>query len=176
MDILTVRELQKSDIPLIADYWVNSPGEHLIGMGVDLTKMPPRDAFIEMLQKQLSLSLEKRNSYCIIWLIDGKPIGHCNTNPTKFGKEANMHLHIWENENRKQNNGMAFLKMTIPLFFKNLNLERLFCEPYSLNPAPNRLLEKVGFKFVKEYTVIPGSINFEQTVNQWVIYRKSVTP
>jgi hypothetical protein len=43
----------------------------------------------------------------------------------------------------------------------------LYCEPYALNPAPNKTLEKLGFKFLKTYTTIPGWINFEQEVNLW---------
>lgn len=167
--MLSIRELQPSDIPLIADYWVNSPNEHLLAMGVDLAKVPPREAFIEMLENQYSLPIEKRQAYCIIWLLNGNPIGHCNTNPTTFGDVAKMHLHIWNKENRRSQIGTALLKMTIPLFFEKLQLKRLFCEPYALNPAPNRTLEKVGFTFVKEYVTIPGSINFEQAVNQWIL-------
>ncbi|MGB0367868.1 MAG: GNAT family N-acetyltransferase [Flavobacteriales bacterium] len=167
--MLSVRELQASDIPLIADYWVNSPDQHLVRMGVDLAKVPPREAFVEALEHQLSMPIENRNAYCIIWELEGEPIGHCNTNPTQFGKEANMHLHIWSNENRRKNIGTEFLKMTIPLFFKNLKLNQLFCEPYALNDAPNRTLNKLGFTLIKEYTTVPGSINFEQPVKQWVM-------
>jgi len=32
-------------------------------------------------------------------------------------------------------------------------------------------LEKVGFTFVREYTTIPGSLNFEQSVKQWSLLR-----
>ncbi len=167
--MLSVRELLPNDISLIADYWTQSPDAHLQAMGVDLNKVPERKDFVDMLQFQLSLPIEKRNAYCIIWLIDGLPIGHCNTNPTNFGEEANMHLHIWSEENRKKKLGMAFLQMTIPQFFENLNLKRLICEPYALNPAPNRALQKFGFQFVKEYVTTPGSINFEQPVKRWVL-------
>lgn len=173
--LLTVRELQESDIPLIADYWINSPDEHLVSMGVDLEKVPDREDFIDMLEHQLSLSIEKRNAYCIIWLLDGVPIGHCNTNPTDFGIEANMHLHIWSEEYRKRKFGIDFLRMTIPLFFKNLKLKRLICEPYALNPAPNKALEKLGFEFERDYVTIPGGINFEQPVNRWILNRDQLS-
>lgn len=172
--LLTVRELQESDIPLIADYWTNSSDEHLVAMGVDLAKVPSREDFVDMLEYQLSLPIEKRMTYCIIWLLDGITVGHCNTNPTDFGNQANMHLHIWSEENRKRKFGMDFLRMTIPLFFENLKLKRLICEPYALNPAPNRALKKFGFTFEREYTTIPGGINFEQPVNRWVLRKESL--
>ena len=59
------------------------------------------------------------------------------------------------------------VKMTLPYFFENLKLKKMYSEPYALNPAPNRILKKVGFEFVKEYTTIPGSLNFEQPVKRW---------
>lgn len=169
---LSVRELQLSDIPLLVDYWLGSSEEHLLAMGVDPKKVPTRPEFEDMLETQLALPIEEWNAYCIIWLLNGLPIGHCNTNPTTFGEEAKMHLHIWTKENRKLNLGTRLLTMTIPLLFKNLDLKRLYCEPYALNPAPNRTLARLGFEFVKEYFTSPGMITFEQQVNQWVVGRE----
>ena len=68
--------------------------------------------------------------------------------------------------------GRQLVKLSLPFFFNLLHLERIWCEPYALNPAPNRTLEKVGFSFVKRYTTIPGSLNFEQEVNRWVLERE----
>ncbi|MFY9738664.1 MAG: hypothetical protein WAK11_06355, partial [Candidatus Cybelea sp.] len=45
----------------------------------------------------------------------------------------------------------------------------LYCEPYVENPAPNRALLKLGFRFIKRYRTVPGLINFDQEVNQYVI-------
>ncbi len=78
-----------------------------------------------------------------------------------------MHLHIWNSEVRKMGLGTQLVKMSLPYFFKNMNLKKLYCEPYALNPAPNNTLKKVGFEFVKEYITIPGFLNFEQQVNLW---------
>lgn len=167
--MLAIREMNSSDIELVVDYWLGASSEYLAGMGADINKLPKKEEFVGMLNNQLKLPIKERNAYCIIWLLDDKPIGHCNTNPTNFGNEANMHLHIWNAEHREQRIGTALLKMTIPLFFRNLELKRLICEPYALNNAPNKTLEKVGFRFEKEYITVPGSINFEQPVNKWVL-------
>ena len=120
-----------------------------------------------MLSEQLNLPIAKRRSYCIIWEIDGEPVGHCNTNPTNFGEDAYMHLHMWSAEARQKGLGTTFVKMTLPWFFNNLKLKKLFCQPYAQNDAPNKTLEKVGFEFVKEYITIPGFLNFEQPVKLW---------
>ena len=158
-----------SDIEHLANYWTNSPHDYLTGMGVDISKIPSKHSFLSMIEEQYHKPIEEKRSYCIIWLKNDQPAGHSNTNPTSYGREANMHLHIWQSGNRQKGMGEIFLQMTIPLFFKNLKLERLICEPYALNPAPHKTLEKIGFELEKEYTTIPGAINFEQPVKRWVL-------
>ena len=165
--MLSVREIQETDINSITQYWLDSDSSFLVEMGVDLHKIPTRDELTQMLLGQLRTPIEEKKSYCVIWEVDNKPIGHSNTNPTVFGEEAYMHLHIWDALARKKGYGTELIKMTLPYFFENLKLKKLYSEPYSLNPAPNRTLEKIGFEFVKEYTTIPGSLNFEQPVKRW---------
>ncbi|MCB0572293.1 MAG: GNAT family N-acetyltransferase [Phaeodactylibacter sp.] len=167
--MLSVRPLQQNDIQMLADYWFTAEPEFLTGMGVDLEKMISRDSFTAMLEEQLNKPMEEKRSYAIIWLEHGRPIGHCNTNPTFFGDYAHMHLHLWGRQDRKKGLGASLVKMTLPHFFDSLQLRRLVCEPYALNPAPNRTLEKLGFVLEKEYVTTPGFINFEQPVKRWVL-------
>jgi len=165
--MLSVRPLLHSDIPLFLNYWFDSDESFLTGMGLDVSKLPSREQFAAMLEKLLATPIEQRMSYAIVWLKDGKPIGHSNTNPITFGEEAKMHLHIWNADERKSGMGTAFVKLTLPYFFNDLQLTTLWCEPYALNPAPSKTLEKVGFELVKEYVTTPGLFNFEQPVKQW---------
>jgi RimJ/RimL family protein N-acetyltransferase len=165
--ILSVREIQKTDIEPITQYWLNADPAFLTGMGVDLAKMPSKEEWIKMLSAQLMQTYTEKKSYCTIWLVDKEPIGHCNVNKIKFGEEAYMHLHLWNTEFRKKGMGTELVKMSLPYFFENLELKKIYCEPYALNPAPNRTLEKAGFSFIKEYITIPGFLNFEQPVKCW---------
>jgi RimJ/RimL family protein N-acetyltransferase len=164
---LSVRELQQNDISFIADYWQKSDRAFMESLGVDITKLPAREQWSEMLMEQINQRIEEKKSYCIIWLADDKPIGHSNINKIVFAKEAYMHLHIWDTTKRRKGVGVELVKLTLPYFFNNYKLEKLYCEPYALNPAPNRTLEKVGFEFVKQYITTPGWLNFEQPVNLW---------
>ena len=166
-NLLSVRELQQSNIPLIINYWLTANDAFLIGMGVDLAKIPSREEWVTMLSTQLSQSYEEKKSYCIIWLVDDKPVGHCNVNNILFGEEAYMHLHLWQSDKRQKGIGAALVKMSLPYFFNNLQLKKIYCEPYALNPAPNKTLEKVGFTFIKEHLSIPGSFSFEQPAKLW---------
>ena len=168
-NILLVKELKEKDVNLIADYWFNSPPEHLRGMGVDPAKMPQKDDFKTALLTQLTLPFEEKNAYALIWYVNDKPIGHCNVNPIEYNDHAYMHLHIWNDEYRKNGYGTDFIKMSTPYFFNNLKIKTLYCQPYANNTSPNKTLEKAGFTYIKEYITIPGAITFEQPVKLWEI-------
>jgi len=169
MGILSVREIRKSDIPLITDYWLLSDPELMKGMGVQLDKLPSREQWGEMLNAQLQQSYEEKQSYCLIWEIDGKPAGHSNVNKIRFGEEAYMHLHLWQGDHRRKGAGPALVNMSLPYFFNNLKLKVLYCEPYALNAAPNKVLAGLGFRMLREYITTPGFICFEQPVRLWAL-------
>lgn len=165
----SVKVAEAADIDLIMDYWFGLNAGDLMKMGADIQKLPSRMDFKNSLLHQLSLPISQRNAFIVIWELDGKPVGHSNTNPTTFGDFAFMHLHLWQNPNRQKGLGTAFLKQTVPLFFEHLQLQTLYCQPYALNPAPNKTLAKVGFELEKTYITTPGFLNFEQSVNLWKI-------
>ena len=171
MDI-SVRPIEHKDINALADYWLNSSDEHHISMGVDLSKLPNRADLISMLSSQLNTPIEQKKSFALIWLLNDKAIGHCNVNQIEYNKQAFMHLHLWDEQTRHKGLGSQLVKLSIPLFFEALKLQHLFCEPYALNPAPNKTLERIGFTFVKEHVCIPGYLNFEQPVKRWVFNKE----
>ncbi|HMQ49416.1 MAG TPA: GNAT family protein [Saprospiraceae bacterium] len=170
--MLSVREMQLSDVASIIQYWLGSDATHLLAMGVDLAKVPSRDDLAAMLQEQIELPLEAKRSYGLIWELEGRAIGHSNTNPTYFGDHAFMHLHLWGAVHRKKGLGTELVQLSLPHFFSKLQLEVLYCQPYALNPAPNKTLAKAGFEFLKEYITVPGSINLEQSVKLWKMSRE----
>lgn len=172
MPELSVRPLTEKDIPLIADYWLNATPEFLINMGVDLKKMPDRKQWEESLQKQLQTPIPDKPSFCLIWEANGLPSGHCNINKIVFGKEAFMHLHLWQTTDRQRGMGEHLVRLSLPFFFDLYELQNLYCEPHANNPAPNKTLKKVGFQWLKEYVTIPGWLNYEQPVNLWQLTRE----
>ena len=168
-EVLSVREIRKEDIPSITDYWLSSDSAFMHGMGVDTSKIPEREQWNFMLNQQLFLDYKHKKSYCLIWEVDGKAIGHSNVNPVEFGQEAHMHLHLWNVDTRKKGMGAALVRLSLPWYFDRMELKKLYCTPYALNPAPNRTMQKVGFDFVIKQRCTPGSLNFEQEVNVWVL-------
>jgi RimJ/RimL family protein N-acetyltransferase len=165
--MLSVREMQLSDVLPFISYWYDADPVYLYNMGVDINKMPSREHFHQMVLEQLSLPVNQRRSYNIIWENNGVSIGHSNTNPTVYGEEGKMHLHLWFPSERKKGIGTELVKLSIRHYFGTLKLKTLWCEPHALNVAPNKTLEKAGFKFVKEYVTIPGFVCYEQPVKQW---------
>ncbi len=170
---INVREIQLKDIDLIGDYWLKSDSAFLVQMGVDLNKLPTRNELGEMLTEQINNSITDKKSYALIWELNGKQIGHSNVNRIEYGKEATMHLHLWKSINRKKGIGIELVKKSIPFYFEKLKIKKLICEPYALNPAANRTLEKIGFEFIKKYITIPGSLNFVQEVNRWELTKEN---
>lgn len=166
---VSIRPIQKDDFKNIIDYFLNAEDNFLLGMGVDKRKLPTREAWMTIFEEEYVKAVEKKKAYYLIWLLNGKAIGHSNINKIVFGQQAFMHLHIWDPENRKKGIGFELIKMSVPFYFDIFRLRKLYCEPHAFNPGPNRTLEKVGFAFVKQYETTPGWINLQQIVNQWVL-------
>jgi [ribosomal protein S5]-alanine N-acetyltransferase len=164
---LAVREIEEGDFNDIIDYFLNADKEFLFGMGVDTQKLPSRVEWWKLLKEDFSQCLEQKKFFFIIWLIDDMPIGHSNINKIIMGEEAYMHLHLWYTQTRKKGIGFELLRLTLPIYFDLFKLKNIFSEPYAFNPAPNKVLFKSGFDFVKQYETIPGWINFHQKVNRW---------
>ncbi|MFK8005079.1 MAG: GNAT family N-acetyltransferase [Saprospiraceae bacterium] len=164
---ITVREVEKNDIQYIVGYWNNASTEDLLAMGIDVNNIDTLKNLGARLEKQLMLSNEDKAAFVLVALLDKKPIGHCYVNNLIFGKEAFMHLHIWQNNSHKKGMGSAMVRQSIPYFFEKLKLQTLFCEPAAMNLGPNKTLEKIGFKFIKKYTTIPAGWTFQMEVNRW---------
>ena len=170
---LSVIEISELHVDDLLDYWYGASTEQLKLMGADINKLPPRSDFQEKLLQQIALPYRNKKSYATIWTLNDKAIGHCNIGDINFGNDAYMHLHLWYPDNRLKGMGTKLVQKSIPYFFKNFNLSKLYCQPYSLNPAPNKTLKKIGFTFIKEHECIPGSINFKQSVNLYSLEKAS---
>ncbi|MEO7174375.1 MAG: GNAT family protein [Saprospiraceae bacterium] len=164
---LRVRELIASDIPFIVKYWTEADPEYLHKMGADPQKIPSAAGLQNALLQQISQDYREKYSYATIWLLDDEAIGHCNVNRIIFGHSAYMHLHVWKEQHRNKGFGVQLCKLSIPLFFANMQIQTLFCEPSASNAGPNQTLEHLGFELVKNWTTVPGDICYEQSVNLW---------
>jgi RimJ/RimL family protein N-acetyltransferase len=168
---LAVREMALSEADLVIDYFLGATSEHLELMGVDPSRLPTREQWRERFVHDYGLPIEQRPRIVVIWLMDGRPIGYSSADKITFGEQANMHLHVIDPAYRRTGVGTECVKATVNLYFNKLRLKRLFCEPNAFNVAPNRTLQRAGFRYVKTHMTVPGPINYHQAVTRWVIER-----
>ncbi|HNQ13578.1 MAG TPA: GNAT family protein [Bacteroidia bacterium] len=167
-----IEELNQENLEGIVSYWTKSDANYLTSLGVDLNKLPSANNLRAMLLDQVNKSDDQRQSMAFIAKTDDVAFGHCNVNEIVYGKHAKLHLHIWSSFHRKKNLGTEMVRKCIPCFFSRLKLEKLYCEPYAENLAPNKTLIKLGFNFIEQYTGVPGSICFEQLVNKYCLNKE----
>ena len=138
-------------------------------MGVDINKLPGREEWSKIILHDFEQPVESKKLYYVIWQINDIPVGHSNINDIIFGEEAYMHIHLWHLHDRKKGDGSYFIRESVFCYFQKFKLQKLFCQPNALNPAPNHTLHNAGFEFIKNYETIPGWLNFKQSVNLWVL-------
>lgn len=160
---------ERRDYERMIDYFLNAGDTLLTRMGVDPGKLPRREAWLESaLLDHERINEEKERSY-LAWDYNGIPVGHSSLSKIKAGEQAFIHLHLWVAGLRKAGLGTWYFKASAAEFTRVFRLKRLYCEPHAENPGPNRVLLKSGFRFIKRYRAVPGAINFEQEVNQYVL-------
>jgi len=164
----TVRIMSLEETVIITDYFNSSSPEHLELMGVDPTRLPDSAAQKRFIELEYEKPLEQRKFVAVIWLLDDEPIGFSTAEKIQIGKHAFMHLHVVKEDLRNQGLGAACVKQSAAIYFEQLKLQRLFCEPNAFNVAPNRTLQKSGFTYVKTHNTVPGPLNYHQAVNRWV--------
>jgi RimJ/RimL family protein N-acetyltransferase len=138
-------------------------------LGVDPTRIPNRESWQRRMLQELSLPVPQRTNLLVIWIEDAQPVGFSAADRIVFGERANMHLHVFQREQRGRGLGTRCVRDSIRIYFSELKLKQLFCEPNAFNVAPNRTLQRTGFKYLKTHMTVPGPFNFHQAVTQWVI-------
>ncbi len=166
---LVVREMRLDEVGLVIEYFHCATGEHLEMIGVDPTRLPDRDRWRARYEVDYGRPRPERETMLVVWELDGAPVGFSTSDRIAYGEQAFMHLHIVDPEQRRAGLGAAAVRASVELYFDELRLQRLFCEPNAFNVAPNRTLQRIGFEYVKTYMTVPGPLNFRQAVTRWVL-------
>jgi RimJ/RimL family protein N-acetyltransferase len=166
-----VREMELAEVGLRIDYFHDSSDEHLTKLGVNRASLPTKEAWRSAYTADYALPIEDRNGVALIWELDGRTVGFSSADRIVFGEEAFMHLHIVSPELRHMGFGAEFVMESVRHYFQMLHLERLYCEPNAFNTAPNRTLQRAGFRYLFTHEAQPTPINFHQTITRWVIER-----
>lgn len=164
-----VRPMDLDEASIIPDYFHGSSPEDLELLGVDPTRLPHRDTWLRLFEAEYEKPLQDRAVMLVLWLGDNRPVGFSTADKIAYGHHANMHLHVIDPAIRGSGVGTTCVRATAALYFRELQLDRLFCEPNAFNVAPNRTLQRAGFRYVKTHWTVPGPLNFHQAVTRWVL-------
>jgi len=164
-----VREMQLDEVGAVIDYFHGATPEHLELLGVDPTRLPAKAQWKQFYEYDYAQPRERRKGLLVLWQLDGKNLGFSSADKIKYGEEAYMHLHVFDPQSRKAGYGALCVRQSVGIYFELLALKRLLCEPNAFNAAPNRTLQKAGFRYVKTHMTVPGPLNFHQAVTRWVV-------
>jgi RimJ/RimL family protein N-acetyltransferase len=167
--LMTVRPMNLDDVDRRIAYFHDSSDDFLLQLGVDRLLLPEREDWKETYRLDFERPVEERQGYGVMWLVDNEVVGWSNVDQIDFGRQAFMHLHIADPNDRASGFGAHFVILAVRHFFQVLGLERLYCEPNAFNVAPNRTLQRAGFRYEFSHMATPGQLNFEQPTTRWVI-------
>jgi RimJ/RimL family protein N-acetyltransferase len=168
---MSVREMRSDEVHIRIDYFHRASDDQLRALGVDRALLPSPREWQETYDKDRSRPLEERASYALVWELDDAVVGFSTADRIVFGQEAYMHLHILDAERRRAGLGTQFVRLSAEEYFGVFELQRLFCEPNALNVAPNRTLQRAGFRYVLSHECTPNPINFPQVTTRWMLER-----
>lgn len=168
---LVVREMRPAEMDIRINYFHDSSDDHLRRLGVDRASLLSREAWRSFYAEDYACPIEERDNYCLVWELDGNTVGFSSTDRIVFGSEAFMHLHLLKARFRQKGLGTEFVKLSARHYFRALELERLYCEPNAFNIAPNRTLQRAGFRYLFTHEAQPSPINFLQVTTRWVLER-----
>jgi RimJ/RimL family protein N-acetyltransferase len=174
MSELLIRPFESpADYLGMIDYFHGASDDLLARMGVDRGRLPARQDWLERAWRDHERAEEdpQRDRFHVAWMLDGAVVGHSSINQIRRGDSASAHLHLWRADLRRAGIGGDFFRRSVSYYFTHFDLQVLRVEPYAENAAPNRVVEKLGFRFVKRYRTVPGPLNFEQEVNRYEMQR-----
>lgn len=166
--------MRPDEVGLVIDYFHGSTPEHLETLGVDPTRLPDRATWMRLFAAEFELPVAERGRLLVLWESDDGPIGFSSADKIVVGERANMHLHVLDPDDRRQGVGTECVRQTVRIYFAVFDLQRVFCEPNAFNVAPNRTLQKAGFRYVKTHMTVPSALNFHQPVTRWVFEREQL--
>jgi RimJ/RimL family protein N-acetyltransferase len=166
-----VRPLRLDEVDVRIDYFHDASDEYLLHLGVDRSLLPSKEAWRATYEEDFARPLAERDTYNLAWELDGRLVGFSSVDHFEVGGQAFMHLHIVEEPRRRSGLGTEFVRLSVDEYFRTLELRRLFCQPNAYNVAPNRTLQRVGFRYVFTEEMQPSFINFPQPITRWVLER-----
>lgn len=171
---LTVRDLRLDEVDVRLGYFHHATDEYLHRLGVDRARLPAPSAWRAQYEEDFRRPIEQRETWAVAWEADGDLVGFSSVDQISFGREAFLHLHILDSGRRHAGLGAGLVRLSAQRFFEVLELDRLFSEPNAFNVAPNRTLQRAGFRYLFTHETTPSPLNFPQVATRWVLDREDL--
>jgi RimJ/RimL family protein N-acetyltransferase len=165
---VAVRPMSLDEVNIRIAYFHDSSDPHLLKLGVNRALLPSRADWFEFYERDYARPIAERENYSLVWLLDDEIVGFSSTDQIEVGDQAFMHLHILDSSHRHAGLGAQFVRLSASHYVEVLQLRRLYCQPNAFNIAPNRTLQRAGFRYVMTLETTPTAINFPQAVTRWV--------
>jgi RimJ/RimL family protein N-acetyltransferase len=150
--LITLRDLQPSDVKYILDYWYRSPPGFVEARGVDLAKLPlevdMRKSLEDRITANQSLSISKM--VALVFTYGGEAIGFHTMFPLTEGDSGVFHAHIWKPEMRGRGIGMHTYPRACRIYFDRFQLKRILFKTPVQNTSAIRVKEKLGIRTIGE--------------------------
>jgi len=173
---MTVRELGADEIDLRIRYFHEASDADLLRMGVDRPRMPAPDVWAAAYAADAAHGRAERTTSSLAWELDGAVVGFASLDRITYGDEAFFHLHLLDAQQRHRGLGTPFVRLSAVRFVELFALRRLLAEPNALNVAPNRTLQRAGFRYVCTHETVPGPFHPRQPVTRWVLDATDLVP
>lgn len=175
-DDLKIRDMVASDVPLVQSYWMELTQSDIARMSVNPQKISIKARQVENYLELAGTEYRDRTIDALMWELNGKPIGVSTLRHILFGDSAEIHLHIIDPLLRRSGYGHRFFALSLEEYFRRFELRLIVCEPSAQNPAPNRLLQKLGFTVARTYVTHPSEVSVEHEVNRYEITPAQLEP
>jgi RimJ/RimL family protein N-acetyltransferase len=172
---LSVRPMRLDEVAIRIDYFHDASDEYLRMLGVVREGLLSREAWRAFYEQDFTRPIAERANYLMAWERDGEIVGMSIADQYTFGDHAFMHLHILDPSRRHSGLGAEFVRLTAAHLFEVLALKRLYCQPNAFNIAPNRTLQRAGFRYEFTKELAPRPTDFLQPLTRWVLEASPIT-
>lgn len=175
MHSFEIRDSTEADMKLQAEYFHSASDEYLYNLGVEVKKIREKSLFDpEEARKKLQIPVAERTAHSYAIVINQRTVGLAIVKKIKFGEEADLHAHIFQAENRRQGLGSQVFFEVVRRAFTTFHLKKINCDPTASNPAPNKLLQKMGLQPLRTIETPAEGILRQRIANHYEITKDLV--
>jgi hypothetical protein len=136
-----LRDLTSSDLPAIADYWLLSPDEYLVAMGVDRQRLGSAEDIHKRFFNAIRTGQPVQPSIALAITLDEGLVGYTLLN--RYSAEVNYsHWHIIVPNLRAKGLSTALYPSRLKAYFDLTPISQLIHQTRTSNIGVNRMLDK----------------------------------